>query len=195
MARHILLQLDRQDEPIIMAEIPETYKVPLTCSSSNYRGPYLNINTNLANTTNPSPVFTSFMPMTPVYTQSLSRPSSPWQMPPPPPSTPVSGLGRVPPNHPYLQDYAMLLLNNIRRLYQQQEEQNTGGSLPVTNNGHQYSAKSVSPPCYIVGSVGGHGSSGIGSSLHSSPLRYFFPSRIWVYCLSFKAKGKVATEQ
>merc|ERR1719228_3166201 len=98
MARHILLQLDRQEEPLVRAEIPETYKVPLSGSSSNYvmatmpanRGPYLNVNTNLANMANPSPLSPNFMPMTPLYTPTLARPTSTssWQVPPP--STPVS---------------------------------------------------------------------------------------------------------
>merc|ERR1719318_2244711 len=52
IARHTLLQLDRQEEPLVRAEIPETYKVPLVGSSSNScmatapptRGPYLHSN-------------------------------------------------------------------------------------------------------------------------------------------------------
>ena len=183
LARHILLQLDRQEEPLVRAEIPETYKVPLSGSSSNFvmatmpanRGPYLNVNTHLANMANPSPLSPSYMPMTPVYTPSLARPPSPWQMPPPPPSTPVSGLGGLPPNHPYLQGHAMLVLNNITRLHKQQEQQISGVMQPGTNT-HQYSAQSVSPsPSQSGGSpagMSGHGSSGMGSSLHSSPLRW-----------------------
>merc|ERR1719489_534815 len=177
IARHHLLQLDRQEEPLVRAEIPETYKVPLSGSSSNYvmatmpanRGPYLHVNTNLANMANPSPLSPSYMPMTPVYTPSLARPPSPWQMPPPPPSTPVSGLGGLPPNHPYLQDYAMLVLNNITRLQQQQEEQNTRGTQSVSPSPSQ----SGGPPA----GLSGHGSSGMGSSLHSSPLRLRSPRR------------------
>ena len=147
-------------------------QVPLSGSSSNYvmatmpanRGPYLNINTHLANMASASPLSPSYMPMTPVYTPSLARPPSPWQMPPPPPSTPVSGLGGLPPNHPYLQDYAMLVLNNITRLQQQQEEQLN----PKTNGHHTVSpSQSGGPPA----GLSGHGSSGMGSSLHSSPLR------------------------
>merc|ERR1719320_2246574 len=97
-------------------------------------------------------------------------------MPPPPPSTPVSGLGGLPPNHPYLQDYAMLVLNNITRLQQQQEEQNSGGIQSGPPSGHQYSIQSVSPSPSQSGGppagLSGHGSSGMGSSLHSSPLRW-----------------------
>ena len=184
LARHLLLQLERQEESLVRAEIPETYKVPLSGSSSNYvmatmpatRGPYLNINTHLANMASASPISPSYMPMTPVYTPSLARPPSPWQMPPPPPSTPVSGLGGLPPNHPYLQDYAMLVLNNITRLQQQQEEQmNPGGGTSGQPNGHHYNAQSVSPTPSQTGGpaagLSGHGSSGMGSSLHSSPLR------------------------
>merc|ERR1719312_2309991 len=192
MARHNLLQLDRQEESLVRAEIPETYKVPLSGSSSNYvmatmpanRGPYLNVNTNLANLATPSPLSPNFMPMTPLYTPTLARPTStsPWQVPPPPPSTPVTGLGGLPPNHPYLQDYAMLVLNNITRLHQQQQEdQNSLGTQPVPFHGHQYSGQSVSPsPSQSGGAAGGlsgHGSSGMGSSLHSSPLRLRSPRR------------------
>ena len=192
LARHLLLQLDRQEETLVRAEIPETYKViffylfvlniifkvPMSGSSSNFvmatmpanRGPYLNINTHLANMASASPISPSYMPLTPVYTPSLARPPSPWQMPPPPPSTPVSGLGGLPPNHPYLQDYAMLVLNNITRLQQQQDEHVTG----ARTNG-QYGGQSVSPtPSQSGGNnhaVSAHGSSGMGSSLHSSPLR------------------------
>ena len=138
------------------AEIPETYKVPLVGSSSNScmatapptRGPYLNINTQLANSLGTSPLSPAYMPGTPVYTPSMARsvlldtvlhfhvvrllmirPNSPWQQqtslptclppPPPPPSTPVGGLAGLPPNHPFLQDYAMLVLQNMNRLQQQ----------------------------------------------------------------------------
>merc|ERR1719308_519813 len=83
-ARHILLQLDRQEEPLVRAEIPETYKVPLSGSSSNScmatlpptRGPYLNINTQLANSLGTSPHSPAYMPGTPVYTPSMARPNS-----------------------------------------------------------------------------------------------------------------------
>ena len=143
----------RQEEPLVRAEIPETYKVPLVGSSSNScmatapptRGPYLNINTQLANSLGTSPLSPAYMPGTPVYTPSMarfvalfihpkakfvaSRPNSPWQQqanlptclppPPPPPSTPVGGLAGLPPNHPFLQDYAMLVLQNMNRLQQQ----------------------------------------------------------------------------
>ena len=126
------------------AEIPETYKVPLVGSSSNScmatapptkRGPYLNINTQLANSLGTSPLSPTYN--TTVYTPSMarsvllssnnvlllmSRPYSPWQQQatlpsclPPPPSTPVGGLAGLPPNHPFLQDYAMLVLRNMNR--------------------------------------------------------------------------------
>ncbi len=36
VARHVLLHLDRQNEPMIRADIPETYKVPLGGNSSNH---------------------------------------------------------------------------------------------------------------------------------------------------------------
>jgi len=178
--RHILLQLDRQDEAQVRAEIPETYKVPLAGSSSISamaalpvsRAPYLNVNTHMANMASASPVSPSCMPMTPVYTPSLSRPPS-TMIPPPPPSTPVSGLSGLPPNHPYLQDYAMLVLNNITRLQQQQEEQ---ARLEAHGGGPASHLPAASPGLSQSGSGGtgclsGHGSSGVGSSLHSSPLR------------------------
>merc|ERR1719427_388978 len=102
--------------------------------------------------------------MTPVFTPSLARPPSPWQLPPPTPSTPVSGLGGLPPNHPYLQDYAMLVLNNITRLQQQQQllqaEQQVGTGPAVSPGAGQHTSDGS-----------GHGSSGMGSSLHSSPHR------------------------
>jgi len=165
--RHVLLQLDRQGEQPVRADIPETYKVPLSGSSSNIamaslpanRGPYLNL---AAAPVSPYP------PLTPVYTPGLARPPSPWQLPPPPPPTPVSALGVLPPNHPYLQDYAMLVLNNITRLQQQQllqAEQQVG-------SGPAGYGSAVSPGAGQHTSHGsGHGSSGMGSSLHSSPLR------------------------
>ena len=63
------------------AEIPETYKVPLVGSSSNScmatapptRGPYLNINTQLANSLGTSPHSPAYMPGTPAYTPSMAR--------------------------------------------------------------------------------------------------------------------------
>ena len=149
------MSFPHQEEPLVRAEIPETYKVPLVGSSSNScmatapptRGPYLNINTQLANSMGTSPLSPAYLPGTPVYTPSMarsvtpfapfynitsyhhSRPNSPWQQqatlptclppPPPPPSTPVGGLAGLPPNHPFLQDYAMLVLQNMNRLQQQ----------------------------------------------------------------------------
>ena len=73
-----------------------------------------------------SPASPSFMtqPLTPVYTPTLdntSRPPSPWKQPPPPPPTPESGPAPGP--APFLQEYQMLLLNNIHRLQQQQHQQ------------------------------------------------------------------------
>ena len=44
------------------------------------------------------------VPLTPVFTPTLaSRPPSPWQLPPPPPSTPVSGLAAPGQQLPFLQ--------------------------------------------------------------------------------------------
>jgi len=177
LARHALLQLDRQEEELVRAEIPETYKVPLVGSSSDScmaaqppcRGPYLNINTHLANSLAAAPLSPSYFPGTPIYTPSLARPPSPWHLPaslppPPPPSTPVGGLCGLPPNHPFLQDYAMLVLQNMTRLQQQAADAAEVAAQP-----------GVSPsPCqHTDGSRGqsGHGSSGLGSSLQSSPLR------------------------
>ena len=195
LARHALLQLDRQEEELVRAEIPETYKVasnhpikypfmglnhpppqvPLVGSSSDScmatqppcRGPYLNINTHLANSLAAAPLSPSYFPGTPIYTPSLARPPSPWHLPaslppPPPPSTPVSGLCGLPPNHPFLQDYAMLVLQNMTRLQQQANEAAEAAAAP-----------GVSPCQHTDGSRGqsGHGSSRLGSSLQASPLR------------------------
>ena len=63
------------------AEIPETYKVPLVGSSSNScmatapptRGPYLNINTLLANSMGTSPLSPAHILGTPVYISSMAR--------------------------------------------------------------------------------------------------------------------------
>ena len=190
-------------------------QVPLVGSSSNYhiasmpatRGPYLNVNTQLANAnygavSSPlmSPSYLSHgPPTTPMYAPSFAQgtPLSPWgglplplpgygagvatslaaQPPPPPPSTPVQGLSQLPPNHPYLQDYAMLVLNNITRLqaaeaeghHQETERQDRGVAAHSQASG--VTQPSPSPSTQTMG-VSGHGSSGMGSSLHSSPLRY-----------------------
>ena len=175
VARHVLLHLDRQNEPMIRADIPETYKVPLGGNSSNQvmstvqatKGPFSSLYPPPA-----SPSFTSH-PLTPVYTPTLantSRPPSPWHLPPPPPPTPVSGPG--PGHHPFLQEYQMLLLNNINRLQQQQIQHQEDHLMPNSNT-----AQSISP-CLSQGNQhSGHGSSGMGSSLHSSPLRLRSPHK------------------
>ena len=202
LARHSLLGLDVTEEPLVRAEIPETYKVPLVGSSSNYqmasmsasRGPFLHINTQLANTMGTSPM-SPYLPCTPLYTPSLARNHSPWQLPafptshppppPPPPSTPVGGLSGLPPNHPYLQDYAMLVLENMTRLHHQQEELAKRKSPRAQQHEHvinqgQYEGEEQvagdinqpsTSPSQNHGGVSGHGSSGFGSSLQSSPLR------------------------
>jgi len=211
IARHNLLQLDRQEEPLVRAEIPETYKVPLVGSSSNScmatapptRGPYLNINTQLANSLATSPLSPAYLPNTPVYTPSMARPNSPWQQqqaslpnclppPPPPPSTPVGGLAGLPPNHPFLQDYAMLVLQNMNRLQQQavqQQQQQQDGDLQVQQQQQQpavspsqnqdglagVKSRPVVSPYQNTDGVSGNTSSGLGSSLHSSPLRRSSP--------------------
>merc|ERR1719397_787880 len=172
-ARHILLQLDRQGEPLIRADIPETYKVPLSGPSSNAmmaglpgsKGPFVSL---------PLAMSPSYLPLTPVYTPSLARPSSPWTLPPPPPSTPVS-CSAPPANHPFLQDYAMLVLNNYNRLQQHQHQQEDHQHL-VPNFS---SGQSISPSGSQCNQNSGmNGSSGMGSSLaslHSSPLRLRSP--------------------
>jgi len=195
LARADLLTLE---DGSVRAEIPETYKVPLINNSANYcvtlptnRSTYLNINTGLANTYGASPASPGYIasPYTPgaitpvnigpAFTPSLARPNSPWfnaappthspahqtsvVQPPNPPNTPVGGvgLGGLPPNHPYLQDYAMLVLNNITRLQQQQQEAER----------EQQRAKQAGtwPSPNSSGHVG-FSSSGMGSSLHSSPV-------------------------
>ena len=146
---------------MIRADIPETYKVPLSGSSSNA------VMATVPATKGPfavqAPVSPSFMPGTPGYT----RPASPWHLPPPPPSTPVSGAA---PNHPFLQDYAMLVLNNINRLQQQQQDDHH--LMPNYNT-----VQSVSPSPSQGNQYSGHGSSGMGSSLHSSALRLRSPHK------------------
>ena len=195
-ARHLLLQLDRQGEPMIRlvscrlapppllthcsrADIPETYKVPLCGPSSNAmmanlpgsKGPFVNL--QLPPHLQTTPMSPSFVPLTPLYTPSLARPSSPWTMPPPPPSTPVSlpvSCSAPPAAHPFLQDYAMLVLNNYQRLqhHQQQQEEllapNFTSGQSISPSGSQSNQNS-----------GMNGSSGMGSSLHSSPLRLRSP--------------------
>jgi len=158
------------------------------------RSTYLNINTGLANAYGSSPhtpgyinsPYTPNSSLTPVnlapaYTPTLARPNSPWfgggphnqspvhqtsiVQPPNPPNTPVGGvgLGGLPPNHPYLQDYAMLVLNNITRLQQQQDRDEM-------ERQHQREKQGSWPSPNSSGIAHGFsGSSGMGSSLHSSP--------------------------
>jgi len=178
-ARHLLLQLDRQGEPMIRADIPETYKVPLCGPSSNAmmaslpgsKGPFVNL--PLPPQLQTTPMSPSFVPLTPLYTPTLARPSSPWTMPPPPPSTPVSlpvSCSAPPASHPFLQDYAMLVLNNYSRLQQHQQQQEEH-LRPNFSSG-----QSVSPSGSGCNQNSGmNGSSGLGSSLHSSPLRLRSP--------------------
>ena len=130
------------------------------------KGPYLNL---AAATVAPYP------PLTPVYTPGLARPPSPWQLPPPPPPTPVSALGVLPPNHPYLQDYAMLVLNNITRLQQQQQLQIEQQAAAGAGYGSAVSPGGLGPGQHHTTS--GHGSSGMGSSLHCSPLPSPHPTK------------------
>ena len=177
LARHMLLQLDRQDEKPVKAEIPETYKVPLTGSSSNHvmasmpatKGPYLHANPHFQNMAALQPLSPSYMSLTPVYTPSLARPPSPsWQMPPPPPTTPVSGLANFPTNPQYLQEYAVYVLDSMNRMHQKQE-----GNVPNTQvlpkeDNYTNAKLDVSRPKSIGQSA--NGSSGMGSSLLSSPL-------------------------
>ena len=157
---------------MIRADIPETYKVPMSGPSSNAvmatlpgtKGPFV----SLAGHLHPAPLSPSLVPLTPVYTPSLARPSSPWTLPPPPPSTPVS-CSAPPANHPFLQDYAMLVLNNYNRLHHQHQEEEH--LMPTFNSG-----QSVSPSGSQCNQNSGmNGSSGMGSSLHSSPLRLRSP--------------------
>ena len=162
---------------MIRADIPETYKVPQGGNSSNQvmstvqatKGPFSSLY--------PPPASPSFVshPLTPVYTPTLAntpRPLSPWHLPPPPPPTPVSGPG--PGHHPFLQEYQMLLLNNINRLQQQQQQiQHQEDHLMPNSN----TAQSISPCLSQGNQYSGHGSSGMGSSLHSSPLRLRSPHK------------------
>ena len=140
------------------------------------KGPFVNL--QLPPHLGPSPMSPSFVPLTPVYTPSLARPSSPWTLPPPPPSTPVSlpvSCSAPAANHPFLQDYAMLVLNNYNRLqhhHQQQQQQQEEHLAPNFSSGQSISP-SGSSQCNQ--NSGMNGSSGMGSSLHSSPLRLRSP--------------------
>ena len=77
VARHVLLHLDRQNEPMIRADIPETYKVPLGGNSSNQvmstvqatKGPFTSLYPPPA-----SPSFVTTHPLTPVYTPTGNNP-------------------------------------------------------------------------------------------------------------------------
>ena len=153
-----------------------------------------------------------------IYRVLYHRPNSPWHQqaslptclpppPPPPPSTPVGGLAGLPPNHPFLQDYAMLVLQNMNRLQQQVKSSKSAQILlnffqAAQQHSHQQaqegelqvgqsSQPAVSPsqnqdreavktrpavsPYQNTDGVSGNTSSGLGSSLHSSPLRRSSP--------------------
>ena len=134
------------------------------------KGPFVNL--ALPGHLGSTPLSPSYLPLTPVYTPSLARPSSPWTLPPPPPSTPVS-CSAPPVSHPFLQDYAMLVLNNYNRLQQHQHHQedhlvpNFTSGQSVSPSGSQCNQNSAM-----------NGSSGMGSSLasiQSSPLRLRSP--------------------
>ena len=153
---------------MIRADVPETYKVKLvlyTCTVltvNDFKVPLGGNSSNLVMATAPatkgpfsslypSPASPSFMthPLTPVYTPTLANttgPPSPWQLPPPPPPTPESGPAPGP--HPFLQEYQMLLLNNINRLQQQQQQQlqhQEDHLMPNSNTAHSIS------PCLSQG--------------------------------------------
>lgn len=114
------------------------------------------------------------VPLTPVFTPTLaSRPPSPWQLPPPPPSTPVSGLAAPGQQLPFLQvttdhhwsevlvtlfltprlpqaEYQMLLMSNISRLQQEQHRQHQQPGLQYPEEHHLVpanynTAQSISP--------------------------------------------------
>lgn len=150
-ARHRLLGLDDDDPPII-ADIPETYKLQ-TGPAHLLPGPTLPVHHRRGSTSNllmapptlgpfgttnmmynnygghspHQPFFGSHGGVVPPPNSPYAPPLSPWAGAANLPQSPLAnltGFGNVlTPNHPYLQDYAWLVLNNITRMQQQQQQQ------------------------------------------------------------------------
>jgi len=137
----------------------------------------------------PPPVYGSGRFATPMTPTGAMPPNlgSPWQlstsahmMPPPPnpPNTPVNGdvgAGRLPPNHHFLQDYALMVLNTMNKQQQQQGEHPHHHHLQQCKEEMmeprvKTSVQWCSPPPQQNMSHMGPSSSGLGSSVHSSPI-------------------------
>ncbi len=136
----------------------------------------------------PPPVYGSGRFAAPMTPTSAVPPNlgSPWQlstsahmMPPPPnpPNTPVNGdVGRLPPNHHFLQDYALMVFNNMNKQQQQQGEhglhhlqQQHKEEVMMEQQRVKTSVQWCSPPQQNLSHMG-PSSSGLGSSVHSSPI-------------------------
>jgi len=127
-ARFRLIKADDFDEEVLVqAEIPETYKVqPIPAhllqslggmnqkKTTGHHSPYVFPPNNHgffggAQSIPPPPPFNPY----------LMPAQTPWAG-----AAAAAAMSNVlPPNHPYLQDYALLVLNNITRLQQQQQQQ------------------------------------------------------------------------
>jgi len=129
-ARYRLLKVDDFDEEVLVtAEIPETYKVqPIPAHLLQSLG-----GMNQKKTSGPHSPYVFPTNCNPGFFGAGAQ-----SIPPPPPfhpylmpaQTPWAGAAAaaainnvLTPNHPYLQDYALLVLNNITRLQQQQQQQ------------------------------------------------------------------------
>ena len=159
------------------------------------RGPYLNLAQHQLSPLSPAcslpppvsmpgAIYGSGRFATPMTPTGPSGMCSPWQlstsahmMPPPPnpPNTPVNGdvgAGRLPPNHHFLQDYALMVLNNMNKQQahheQQQQAHQQHKEELAKGGGQQWS----SPPHHHQQNLShmGPSSSGLGSSVHSSPI-------------------------
>lgn len=124
-ARYRLLKVDDLDEEgLVVADIPESYKIqPIPAHMLQSLG-----GMNHKKTAGSHSPFA--FPPNPGFFGTGAQ-----SAPPPPPFAPYLVPAQTPwagaatmnnvltPNHPYLQDYAMLVLNNITRLQQQQQQQ------------------------------------------------------------------------
>jgi hypothetical protein len=93
-------------------------------------------------------------------------------MPPPPnpPNTPVNGdVGRLPPNHHFLQDYALMVLNNMSKQQQQLPQEPHQHKEDIEPRPRAGGQQWSSPPQQNLSHMG-PSSSGLGSSVHSSPV-------------------------
>ena len=129
-ARYRLLKVNDLDEDVLVtAEIPETYKVqPIPAHLLQSLGGINQKKTSGAHSlytfppTNPgffgAGGAQSMPPMPIPYPPYLMPAHAPWAG-----AAAAAAINNVlPPNHPYLQDYALLVLNNITKLQQQQQQ-------------------------------------------------------------------------